>query len=189
MKADAPKLGQLIEGEGFRDAIHIAVISGRLKGSTFPGFETGICSDGEFSNAMPTIGVIDPFLPSTTQLKKGDHVWVLLKPNSINGLRHVWSHPDIPNEFNGEQNSTITKADVSDAEKWLREYAARVNSYIEDPNDAFKKLISEAKDGNVFFYGSDCHDSGDVDPDFFRHISEFLGQNLNRDSFEYSCSC
>lgn len=184
-----PKLGSLAETTGVRDAIHIAVLSGAVKEDSYPGDAVGICADGEFSTIMPEVGIVDPFLPPYTNIPKGTPVWVFLKPNSISGLRHVWTHPEIPDEKPAAEEPPAPPPIRSEAEVWLREYAVRVNPYITNPEDAFKKLVAEAREGTVFFYGLDCHGSDDVDPEFFHHMSLYLGQNITPESLEYRCSC
>jgi hypothetical protein len=37
------------------------------------------------------VGIVDPFLEFPTQ--PDDKFWLFLYPNTITGLRHVWTHP------------------------------------------------------------------------------------------------
>jgi len=182
-----PNIGAPALETGTRDAIHIAVISAKVRGNVYPGMGVGIHSNGDFSGDMPAIGVVDPFLPFSMDSYVDIPVWIFLKPNTVHTLTHTWKHPSIPEP--GTPSPVLDPAAISPAEIWLRAYAVRVKPYLTDPEDAFQSLIGDARNGSVFFSGRDCHSSSDVDPLFFEHISAYLGQTLTTESFEYGCSC
>lgn len=94
---DAVKyVGQILPYDIGRDAIHIPTISARVCEVMKPGQEVWFC-DGTWWTAFGKgHGIIDPFLPYTT--KPGDWVLVFLYPGSIESLRHVWRHKDLPDE-------------------------------------------------------------------------------------------
>lgn len=190
MKENAPNLGEQPSADAKRDAIHIAVIPLEAGEQLYPGCEVGVLSDGRASRNMPAIGIVDPFIGGFKSIEKGQRAWVLLYPKTITGLRHVWHHPDIPDEVTEPASIVnIEKEPMSESEKWLRNYAVRCNPYIENNEDAFRKMMNEAADGYVYMYGKDCHSAGDVDPQFFIHYSNYIGKVKTQDDFEYSCSC
>lgn len=90
-----PQLGQLIEnGERRRDAIHIAVAPVTATVRLQPGDHVGLIEEGNKELAGPceqTIGIVDPFLQ--TAVEPGERFWLFLYPNTVTGMRHVWSHP------------------------------------------------------------------------------------------------
>lgn len=93
-----PKLGQVIEGEAFRDAVHVAVAPVEAGEDMMPGEHTGpvehgslvmgACRMGAYKYA---IGVVDPFLKH--MVRKGQRFWLFLYPNTVTSLRHAWTHP------------------------------------------------------------------------------------------------
>lgn len=102
-----PQLGRLIEdGDRRRDAIHIAVAPVTAAARLAPGQHVGLIQEGNLELAGPcerTIGIVDPFL--TADVEPGQRFWLVLYPNSITGLRHIWTHP------------TFTKASAAILEK------------------------------------------------------------------------
>lgn len=91
-----------------RDAIHLAVdpvIAGcDLKVGESIGIVNGVAfrsgaghldEKGKFY-AVPYHGIVDPFLPKGPV--KGDSFWFVMAPRMVTSLRHVWAHPDFPEE-------------------------------------------------------------------------------------------
>lgn len=128
MKENAPKLGKLIEGEAFKDAIHIAVAPVVVNHKCYPGNKVGLLPDGSVSTkAVPHIGIIDPYLPDGP-IAKGSSVWLMMFPNTITGLRHEWSHP----AFEGwAKPLPVPPSPKEEAEARLREYAEDCSSNYE----------------------------------------------------------
>lgn len=106
------KLGQFIEGEANRDAIHIAIAPVIAGQPLQPGDHVGFLPDGRVATGVNNlIGVVDPYLefgPYT-----GDRFWVLLYQNTVTNIRHDWKHPSF-----SESGPVLLPSN-----KWLEDYA------------------------------------------------------------------
>lgn len=193
-------IGKLIEQERHRDAIHIAVCPVEAGVELRPGTEIGIMK-GQAFNALPgliqPIGVVDPFLKHV--VLPGQRFYMFLFPGSITSLRHEWEHPTL-----GEVKATPTapSPDKATSEKWLREYARRVNSYYcgdgyygekdGGKDTSYEVLMADLAGNSITYHGIDMHDRGDLidEKKLAHHASVVLGRPVNFDGFEYfSCSC
>lgn len=97
-------LGMIHFKEEHRDAIHLAVdpvVCGELPLSPAQriGIINGVAYPAGFTMAegkVPYHGIVDPFLPA--QVKFGQSFWFVMAPRMVTSLRHVWSHPEFPDE-------------------------------------------------------------------------------------------
>jgi hypothetical protein len=88
-------LGNIIDANQGRDAIHLAVEPVEANQWLRPGQHVGRLENGRFGpDAEKTLGVVDPFIG--TGVAPGQWFWLLLYPRQITSLRHVWTHPDFP---------------------------------------------------------------------------------------------
>jgi hypothetical protein len=177
-------IGKLIEGNGARDAIHIAiapVTAGEygLRPGTLIGFtetsgdEVCACKDG--------IGIVDPFLQVTPG--KGQRFYMFLLPNTITSLRHEWTHP-----------AFASRSGVEVAEAWLKNYALTVARTYDAEHGAdycYQKFMVSVRDGEIFYYGNDCHGAYEVEhaEELYANLSIVLGRAVGPDNFTFSCSC
>jgi hypothetical protein len=108
-----------------RDAIHLAVepaTAGESLGvaRSVRREPNGLwyhCADGS------RMAIVDPFL--TSPVREGERFLAVVPPRQITSLRHVWAHPEFPDE--GEQPVTLTtliKASPAQSEEWLRQFIA-----------------------------------------------------------------
>lgn len=78
-----------------RDAIHLAVDPVVAGQRLSPGAHITVTNGVAW--LTPTgqgIGIVDPFLDS--MVEPGDRFWLVVYPRKITSLRHVWTHPDLP---------------------------------------------------------------------------------------------
>ena len=87
-------LGTIIDETQARDAIHLAVEPVQANEKLFPGQDIGLIEGKASSKAEKLLGIVDPFLK--TSVLEGEWFWMVIYPRKITSLRHVWSHPDIP---------------------------------------------------------------------------------------------
>lgn len=87
-----------------RDAIHLAVEPVEAYCLLKPGERIGIIAGVAYPAGMlkdnvekvPYHGIVDPFLPGPA--KAGESFWFVMAPRMVTSLRHVWSHPEFPDE-------------------------------------------------------------------------------------------
>lgn len=91
---ETPKLGQLILGKAFRDAIHVAVAPVVAGEELSPGQQVFLIGEEAFyalGKNSGSIGIVDPFLARI--VSKGERFWLCLYPGTTTSLRHAWTHP------------------------------------------------------------------------------------------------
>lgn len=82
------ELGKLVsENEHRRDAIHIAMAPVTAPTQLVPGQHV----DANGNPDGKHVGIVDPFL--TKPIKAGERFWLCLYPDTVTGIRHIWSHP------------------------------------------------------------------------------------------------
>ena len=124
MKDALETLGQIIDGDEGRDAVHIAVISVKntLQMTLSPGQNIRVDNDG----LAPILygdrnAIVDPFLKDS--VKNGEFFWAFLYPRTTKGLRHVWEHPDFDESNELYENVMDTIAGNQPAREFLEEVA------------------------------------------------------------------
>lgn len=191
MSAPQTRLGQLIEGDAGRDAVHIAVAPVTAAEKLSPSEDVGLLADGLRAGRTPLKnGIVDPFLRSDVQ--PGQRFWLFLYPNTITGLRHEWTHPAFGDREITAADRTIAQqvvAHLNGDEIWLREYA-------DEYGLSLRALIASAgawvADGEYHRLSFDLPDRGYTDNDeFWRRYERYTGRAVEPDKREnfFSCSC
>ena len=204
-------LGEIIEGPAGRDAVHVAVVPVTALTILYPGQHIVMDDDYMASPATPLNGrgIVDPFLSGPVY--PNQRFWMFIYPRTITGLRHVWTHPDFPDERAGDTevpNSTgapVQEDPKAVSEKWLRDFigASDAPGYDEvmavalgkDPyagwdQDDDEYPYSARNTGEyLFFSGTDAH--GPIPPEFWHHVEVVSGQKVpeSQRASHFSCSC
>lgn len=183
-------LGTIIGPNEKRDAIHLAVEPVEAGESLWHGASVVIrfgrayrCRDAE-----ERMGIVDPFLKGEVQA--GQRFWFVMNPRQVRSLRHVWSHPDFPDE--GAAPTPLTSAEES--EKWLRDFCA---SHDAPDYDSVVKAATgqslgdecsaEMEDDYWLFTGIDGH--CDIPAVFWDHLERVTGRKFPHRPAHFSCSC
>jgi hypothetical protein len=183
-------LGTILGKNEKRDAIHLAVIPAEAGELLAPGEYINL-KDGIATKNPLGLGIVDPFIPR--KAKKGEMFWMVLRPRTITSLRHVWSHPDLPDEPIANPEP---KANKEASEAWLRNFcetadcpgyeitiASALGRYVDPDGEC-----SGRNDGEyLHFNGWDAH--GEIPPEFWTHVEIVTGKKITNRPTYFSCSC
>lgn len=189
-------LGTIIDDSQKRDAIHLAVIPAKAGCDLTPG-QSVTFKDGITTSDHRGIAIVDPFLAKP--VKEGQMFWMVLRPRLITSLRHVWTHPSLPDEPMGEPTAQPDKAA---SEAWLRDFCKTADcpdyhelielmthGKLSGEYDDATMSIQDYGDGEryLFFSGTDAH--GEIPPAFWTHIEIVTGKTFPEKPAHFSCSC
>lgn len=196
MSADTLKLGQIIEGEAQRDAIHVAVAPIEAAHKLWPGEEVGLTADGKASKLIvQKVGIVDPFLK--VMVAPEERFWLFLFPNTVTGMRHEWQHPAFADAFvtpSPQESAVSSPAETKeDHERWLRAFA---DNYGFDYGDMVRLAQSPTRYEDLIARNRTVHGTFDLDDGdhelFWHHIQGLTGKlfdPLHRGQVGWSCSC
>jgi hypothetical protein len=185
-------IGQLLRGDEQRDAIHIAIMpviaAEELQAGDSVAFVYGTTNQVKRCDpayALQPVGVVDPFFTGHYWIEKGSKVWLFLKPGTITGLRHEWTHPDIDNPPRPK----------NEHENWLRAFADRWSFVYDDMISAASSPRSDEWGNYITAQGRDLHSATELGADhdlFWEHLQALTGQTFDgehREKFVWSCTC
>jgi hypothetical protein len=195
-------LGTIIGPNEKRDAIHLAVIPVEAAQTLEPGSHVILKQDGKAYLAPrgEGIGIVDPFLSSAmTHVNIGQHFWLVIYPRVITSLRHVWTHPQLPDE-----PGVSATPDATASEAWLRAWCEgcreidyddliEVSKHGSVPStedwriENYGGLRWSTQYGYLQSHGSDAH--GEIPGEVWDHVRNVIGQEPKLRAEHFSCGC
>ncbi len=186
-------LGSIIDESQKRDAIHLAVEPVVAGSILHPGGHIKVIDGVAYKTAVGEgTGIVDPFLHKP--VRKGERFWFVMYPRMVHSLRHVWSHPDFPDEV------VAPAPNKTESEKWLRDFCEKhdcpdydtVLELVEkgslpSPDEEYYPNGGEYTAEYLLFCGSDAH--GEIPREFWEHMEIVLGRKLEFHPTYFSCTC
>ena len=182
-------LGMIIDDTQKRDAIHLAVAPVKaaclLRAGEHILIEDGVASPASMNEGH---GIVDPFL--SVPVTAGQTFWFVMYPRKVTSLRHVWSHPDFPDEVG--VSAAPVAGPVGTSEAWMRAWAIK---HMSDDyyGDYDKPLSDEQAYANAIEAGHTNH-AGPyesareyIDSVWWDHWEAITGCKGDREMY-FSCS-
>jgi len=186
-------LGTIIDDKQKRDAIHLAVepvVAGEaLRPGNHIRVSKGVAHRAATGEGM---GIVDPFLQKN--VRPGEWFWFVMYPRMVHSLRHVWTHPDFPDEVETE----AYVPDKAESEKWLRNFCNSAECPDYDkvmeligkgtlPSEHYDEVGGRYDEDYLHFTGFAAH--GEIPSEFWVHAEIVLGRKLPYHPQYFSCSC
>lgn len=159
------KLGQIIETEQSRDAIHVAVAPVTAGERLPPGAHVNLIH-GKAATSSKPIGIVDPFLKRAVM--PGQKFWLFLYPQTVTSLRHEWEHPAFPKE-------PADSPDRPRSERWMRDFCDNEGL---DYDDVLEHMANDGVNTG--------ENQPDVTEEFRHHFLILTGKVCNG---YFSCAC
>ena len=176
--SNVPELGKVIDGNQYRDAIHIAVAPVLATERLAPGEHIGFVGVDKESvgRSKSPIGIVDPFL--TGPVFVGERFWMFLYQNSITTLRHEWTHPAFEPSPSASKSASV---------KYIENLASDVGL-------SYQALLDAAKDWiryEEYETGGSRMEGMVTPPEFWDHYEAVTGEKVEADKRQsfFSCSC
>lgn len=162
-----------------RDAVHLAitpVIAGEdLACGEHVGWMAGKEAFGK--TTYRTLGIVNPFERKRQRIKKGQLFWLILYPNTITGLHHVWSHPDFPAESKiPEKPSALQHIEL---------IAKEVGVEPQDLMNAAERYLAHGDYWNM----GELFEGVDFPYEFWDYYEELTGKTVEEKNSFFTCSC
>lgn len=178
-------LGMIHEREEKRDAIHLAVMPVEAGERLNPGEHIGIVNGKAFVGHPTCIGVVDPFL--TAAVGRGERFWLVIYPRKIQSLRHVWSHPGLPDELPAPPDNT----ELGAARRVVHELAQDLEVSDEALMSGAKTWLESTGSYTGYMrFGHDLNYGWDM-PKFWNAYALITGERVPEDKQQafFSCAC
>lgn len=182
------QIGRVPESGAGRDAVHIAVVPVVAAEDLKPGDSVIVRGRTAVkTSANPNRdGIADPF--RTDAIPKGTRFWLFLNPGSITSLRHVWTHPALPDEAGVAENEDEDGPGddvVADSREWLARFAA-------EHDEEYKRVMRWAtryQDTGQQEIGGMEWLNYESPPEFWSHWGVVTGRTPTRSGDFWTCDC
>lgn len=186
--SDVAKLGQVHDTAQGRDAVHVAIFPAVAAQILAPGDHVGLVPGSadevmQPNDTVPALGIVDPFIRDRF-VQVGARFFVFLYPQTITGLRHVWTHPAFQAE--GVKSSAPTDP-VEVSKAWIRDFAAAIDQTEHQLMEAAALWLY---DENYTYDNSGSYKGhwGSF-PEFWKHYEVVTGRKPKEATCFFTCSC
>lgn len=181
-------LGSTIDENAGRDAIHLAVEPVIALHTMSAGDHVGLVYGKASTKAADLVGIVDPFL--TRQVQAGERFWLVVYPRQITSLRHVWTHPALPEPDVG---ACKPMADVERSEAWIKSYADGLGLHHSKLMDGADEWVEshDGKWGGEYLCDGGLLEGESTSDEFWKHYEIVRGKELAdkvKTNF-FTCSC
>ena len=189
-------LGLIHVGEEKRDAIHLAVEPVKAGEDLNPADHISV-ADGiaTLADVGKGHGIVDPFL--TDIVKEGERFWLVLYPRTIQSLRHVWTHPGLPDEV-AAPAKVVTKFTTKSKEEKkmaLEKAIELISGHAKALGMSYDRFLAHATDwveSGQWYVGGAHAEGYSIDPrTFWPAWSLITGRKVPEDKREnfVTCTC
>lgn len=172
-------LGTIIDETQKRDAIHLAVIPAKAGEDIFGGQRVYMVGKCAYLGVTDHIGIADPFYYG--EIKEGQWFWLVINPRVITSLRHVWTHPELPDEPGTPNNEKGLAKNI------LQDYAKR----LEIDFEKMIAILHKAADDEGWVGDNEEFTSVSAPENLWEAFELYTGRELNEKQKQtyFHCSC
>lgn len=188
------KIGTLQDTDQGRDAIHVPIITMQAKEDLHLGLDMkyGVTKEGDIvmCENPRTIGILDPYLPHSKIIRKGQWFYVFLRPGSITSLAHVWTHPALPSSVPSTAEPVREQTSPEDR---ILEFLN--NLQVEITLEEFCDILLDRGDMDKFKMFDDYiivqgqSIFAEIPHRIINDVESYLGQKVKNRPLYFSCSC
>jgi hypothetical protein len=190
-------LGKIVPAdmEVGRDAVHLATITLTSEVALAPGNRINI-RDGKAVKALSgATAIVDPFLNEI--VLPGEKFLALIMPRTIASLRHVWSHPDIPDEAAVTVEKVVERIVVNPMDELIRmlDEFGRKLEWPQSGHSLYSTMSGGKWDNYITIYDSDAHGLIAIPDECWERYEQIHGERSKHDPRDggegvyFSCSC
>lgn len=189
--SDVAKLGHLHDTPQGRDAVHVAIFPAMAAQILAPGDHVGLVPGSaeevmQPNDVVASIGIVDPFLRQRF-VGVGARFFVFLYPQTITGLRHVWTHPAFAAEGEAPKAVEAPSDPVAISRAWIAAFAADLD---QTPNRLMEAAELWIEQDDWTYDNTEAYKAHyDRFPEFWKHYEIVTGRAPKEKACPFTCSC